>query len=63
MNDSVTQAGTIVHESSHFKVNGDTEDHANGDTDCEALAKSKPSEAVANGDSHQYFAENHPAVA
>jgi peptidyl-Lys metalloendopeptidase len=58
-----SKAGTIVHESSHFTKNGGTDDHAYGHSDAQALAKSNPSQAVMNADSHEYFAENTPALA
>ncbi|KAJ8091723.1 hypothetical protein PM082_020958 [Marasmius tenuissimus] len=57
-----SKGGTILHESSHFTDNAGTDDHAYGHTACQALAKSNPSEAVDNADSHEYFAENEPAL-
>ncbi|KAF9502286.1 zincin [Pleurotus eryngii] len=42
-----SKAGTIVHESSHFTVNGGTEDIVY---------------AIMNADSHEYFAESNPAL-
>lgn len=59
---STTQAGTLVHESSHFTANGGTDDHAYGQTACKSLALSSPANAVDNADSHEYFAENTPAL-
>ncbi|TFK66685.1 deuterolysin M35 metalloprotease [Pluteus cervinus] len=56
-----SKAGTIIHESSHFIVNGGTDDYVYGQTKCRALAKSDPSSAVMNADSHEYFAENNPS--
>jgi peptidyl-Lys metalloendopeptidase len=57
------QGGTLIHESSHFTINGGTVDDAYGQSDCELLAKSNPKLAVDNADSHEYFAENEPALA
>lgn len=56
-----SKAGTLVHESSHFTVNGGTQDYAYGQTAAKSLAKKTPSKAVMNADSHEYFAENNPA--
>ncbi|CAE6451399.1 unnamed protein product [Rhizoctonia solani] len=57
-----SQAGTIVHELSHFTVNGGTEDHVYGQTSAKNLAESNPAQAIMNADSHEYFAENTPAL-
>ncbi|CAE6432513.1 unnamed protein product [Rhizoctonia solani] len=57
-----SKAGTIVHENSHFTVNGAVEDHVYGQGDAQALAKSNPATAIMNADSHEYFAENTPAL-
>ena len=57
-----SRAGTLVHESSHFTVNGGTTDIAYGQSAAKALAKSNPANAVRNADSHEYFAENTPAL-
>ncbi|CCA71303.1 related to peptidyl-Lys metalloendopeptidase Precursor-Chlorophyllum molybdites [Serendipita indica DSM 11827] len=57
-----SKAGTIVHEATHFTANGGTQDYAYGQTNAKALAKSNPSNAVMNADSHEYFAENNPAL-
>ncbi|CAE6430419.1 peptidyl-Lys metalloendopeptidase [Rhizoctonia solani] len=56
-----SQGGTIIHELSHFTVNGGTTDTQYGQEGCLALAKSDPASAIMNADSHQYFAENNPA--
>jgi len=61
--DYTIQAGTIIHESSHFNVNGGTRDHAYGQAAARALARSSPNTAVLNADSHEYFAENTPFLA
>ncbi|CAE6426659.1 unnamed protein product [Rhizoctonia solani] len=57
-----SRAGAIVHELSHFTVNGGTEDHAYGHTLAKNLANSDPARAIMNADSHEYFAENTPAL-
>ncbi|KAF8600383.1 peptidyl-Lys metalloendopeptidase [Ceratobasidium sp. AG-I] len=57
-----SRAGTIVHENSHFTVNGGTDDHVYGQTSAKALAKSNPTQAIDNADNHEYFAENNPAL-
>jgi peptidyl-Lys metalloendopeptidase len=55
-----SRAGTIVHESSHFTLNGGTSDYAYGQSAAKSLAKSNSNNAVMNADSHEYFAENNP---
>ncbi len=57
-----SQAGTLVHELSHFEVIAGTADHVYGQSGAIALASSNPGLAVQNADSHEYFAENSPAV-
>ncbi len=57
-----SKAGTLVHEMSHFNVVASTDDHVYGQTGCRNLAKSNPGDAVDNADSHEYFAENTPAL-
>jgi len=57
-----SKGGTLVHESSHFTRNGGTDDHAYGQAACKSLAQSDPATAVDNADSHEYFAENNPAL-
>ena len=57
-----SKAGTLVHEMSHFNVVAATDDFAYGQTACKALAQSNPSQALNNADSHEYFAENTPAL-
>ncbi|KIM20659.1 hypothetical protein M408DRAFT_30180, partial [Serendipita vermifera MAFF 305830] len=58
-----SKAGTIVHESSHFTLNGGTKDLAYGQTRAQALAVSNSTGATMNADSHECFAENSPALA
>lgn len=55
-----SKAGTLVHETSHFTVVAGTQDYAYGQTACKSLATSNPTRAVANADSHEYFAESRP---
>ncbi|CAE6488800.1 unnamed protein product [Rhizoctonia solani] len=57
-----SRAGTIVHENSHFTVNGGTDDHVYGQSSAKSLAKSNPAQAIDNADNHEYFAENTPAL-
>ena len=57
-----SQAGTIVHETSHFLLVAGTKDHAYGQTNCRRLASDHPNDAVDNADTHEYFAENTPAL-
>ena len=55
-----SKAGTLVHETSHFTVVAGTNDYAYGQTACKKLASKTPKKAIANADSHEYFAENNP---
>lgn len=57
-----SKAGTLVHEMSHFNVVAGTQDYAYGQTAAKRLASSNPKRAIANADSHEYFAENTPAL-
>ncbi|KAF9469757.1 deuterolysin M35 metalloprotease [Collybia nuda] len=57
-----SRAGTLIHESSHFTRNGGTNDYTYGQSSCKSLAISNPGNAVFNADSHEYFAENNPAL-
>jgi peptidyl-Lys metalloendopeptidase len=56
-----SRAGTLIHETSHFTVVAGTDDWVYGQTGCKSLAKSNPSHAIDNADSHEYFAENSPS--
>lgn len=53
-----SKAGTLIHESSHFTVNGGTDDHVYGQTAAKSLAISSPANAVDNADNYEYFAES-----
>ena len=55
-----SQAGTLVHEVSHFTAVAGTDDHAYGQEDAKALAKNTPEKAVNNAENYDYFAENNP---
>ena len=57
-----SKAGTLVHESSHFVADGGTEDYSTGQYETKNLATSDPSSAIFNANSHEYFAENNPAL-
>ncbi|KIK06432.1 hypothetical protein K443DRAFT_674412 [Laccaria amethystina LaAM-08-1] len=58
-----SKGGTVIHESSHFTRNGGTNDHVYGQSACKSLAQSNSDFAIQNADSHEYFAENNPALA
>jgi len=53
-----TQAGTLLHELSHFNNIGGTGDYAYGTTACRNLAINNPGNAIYNADSHEYFGES-----
>ncbi|KAK7037542.1 hypothetical protein VNI00_011034 [Paramarasmius palmivorus] len=57
-----SQAGTLVHEVSHFKRIAGTDDIVYGQSDARSLASSKPGQAVQNADNYEFFAENDPAL-
>lgn len=57
-----SKGGTIVHEISHFDVVAGTDDYAYGQSAAKSLAISNPQQALFNADSHEYFAENTPAL-
>jgi peptidyl-Lys metalloendopeptidase len=57
-----SKGGTLVHEMSHFNVVAGTDDHVYGQSGAASLAISDPNLAVQNADSHEYFAENTPAL-
>lgn len=61
-NGTDSKAGTIVHELSHFNVVAGTDDIVYGQSGAKSLALSNPSQAIQNADSHEYFAENTPAL-
>lgn len=55
-----SQAGTLIHEMSHFNVVAGTDDFVYGQTGAKQLAIDAPDDAVMNADNHEYFAENNP---
>ena len=55
-----SQAGTVVHEMSHFVVVGGTTDHIYGRDGAIGLADSDAAAAVENADNYEYFSENTP---
>ncbi|CAF0950296.1 unnamed protein product [Adineta steineri] len=57
-----TKGGTLVHETSHFTAVAGTSDYAYGQSACKTLAKSNPTKALDNADSHEYFSENNPKL-
>ncbi|ASJ74435.1 M35 family metallo-endopeptidase [Granulosicoccus antarcticus] len=57
-----SRAGTIVHELSHFTVLADTDDNVYSQRGAQSLATTDPEKAIANADSHEYFAENTPEL-
>ncbi|KAF8757804.1 peptidyl-Lys metalloendopeptidase [Rhizoctonia solani] len=50
-----SRAGTIVHENSHFEVNGGTSDWVYGQSSAKSLATSNPTRAIDNADNHEYL--------
>ncbi len=62
LNGTDSKSGTLVHEMSHFTVNGGTDDHVYGKIDAKSLAVSNPDQALDNADNHEYFAENTPSL-
>lgn len=52
-----SRGGTLVHEMSHFNVNGGTDDWQYGASGCRTLASTNPNKAVDNADSHEYYCE------
>jgi peptidyl-Lys metalloendopeptidase len=57
-----SKGGTIIHELSHFSVVAGTDDWVYGQSGAKSLAISDPNKALNNADSHEYFAENTPAL-
>ena len=60
INGTDSQAGTLIHELSHFIIIAGTDDHVYGQDDAKSLAQTKPDSAVDNADNHEYFAEDTP---
>lgn len=57
-----SKAGTLIHEMSHFDVVASTDDVVYGQSGAKDLAINDPNKAITNADSHEYFAENTPAL-
>lgn len=57
-----SQAGSIIHELSHFTAVAGTDDHVYGQTGAFELAQTNPENALDNADNHEYFAENSPFI-
>lgn len=53
-----TREGTIIHELSHFPVNGGTSDDCYGRDECAGFALGNPGRAARTADSYQYFTED-----
>ena len=62
MSGTDSKAGTLIHEMSHFNVVAGTDDIVYGQSGARTLADSNPDDAIKNADSHEYFAENTPAL-
>lgn len=52
-----SQAGTLIHETSHFDIVAGTDDYVYGQSSCKKLASKSPNKAVFNADNYEYFAE------
>lgn len=52
-----SQAGTLIHETSHFDIVAGTDDYVYGQSACKRLASKDPNRAVFNADNYEYFAE------
>jgi len=53
-----SKAGTLIHESSHFFVNGGANDYVYGLQEGKDLAISSPDKAIQNADNVEHFAES-----
>jgi len=53
-----TRGGTFIHELSHFRMGGGTDDHCYARDVCAEMADDSPRRAVDNADSYQYYAED-----
>ena len=53
-----SKVGTLVHESTHFRQTGDTEDYAYGMDEAKRMASTSPELAIKNADNYEYFAES-----
>ncbi len=57
-----SQAGTLIHETSHFTNVVGTNDYVYGQAGAHNLAITNPDEALDNADNHEYFAEDDPPL-
>lgn len=57
-----SQAGTLIHEMSHFNTVASTSDYVYGQQGAMDLALTDPAKAVNNADNHEYFGENSPPL-
>jgi peptidyl-Lys metalloendopeptidase len=55
-----SKGGTLVHETSHFRVVAGTRYWVYGQAGAAQLAKEAPERTAGNADSHEYFGENQP---
>jgi peptidyl-Lys metalloendopeptidase len=55
-----SQAGTLIHETSHFDIVAGNDDYVYGQSSCKRLASKDPNRAVFNADNYEYFAETRP---
>jgi len=53
-----TQAGSLIHELSHFIVVGGTQDYAYGPPNAQALALKDSTKAQKNADNYEYYGES-----
>ncbi|WP_322889121.1 MULTISPECIES: M35 family metallo-endopeptidase [unclassified Yoonia] len=53
-----TREGTFIHELSHFRTGGRTDDHCYTRRVCARMAESDPMRAIDNADSYQYYTED-----
>ncbi|RDB27346.1 Peptidyl-Lys metalloendopeptidase [Hypsizygus marmoreus] len=57
-----SQAGSLVHEASHFKALAGTLDITYGQASSKDLAVKRPNEAITNADNYEYYVENTPSL-
>lgn len=62
LNGTDSQAGTLVHEMSHFIIVAGTKDHIIGVNAAKNLAASNSINAISSADNLEYFAENTPKL-
>ncbi len=58
LNGTDSQAGTLIHELSHFKLTAHTDDHGYGKVAAKEYADNDTAKAITNADNYEYFAEN-----